>query len=81
MRERLVHTVLADDGDLDHVLLSIEKNDSKSLTIKKTHFGTEIGSCLGPVDGERLTVLAQCHWPLEAAYLLVHLNLKRNLPR
>src|SRR5260370_42383228 len=57
MRERLVHTALADGGDLDQLLFSIQKNDSKPLTIEKAHLRTEIGNCLRTVDGERLTLL------------------------
>jgi hypothetical protein len=59
MRERLIHTALANNGDFDQLLLCVQKNDSKPLPIEKTHFGTELGNCLGTVDGERLTLLPQ----------------------
>jgi hypothetical protein len=61
MRERLVDTALADRGDFDQLLLYIQKDDTEPFTIQKAHLGTEIGNCLGTVDGERLTLLPQRH--------------------
>jgi hypothetical protein len=61
MRERLINTALANRGDFDQLLLSIQKNDSKPFTIQKAHLGTEIGDCLRTVDGEGLTLLPQCY--------------------
>jgi hypothetical protein len=57
MRERLVDTALADGDDLDQLLLYFQKNDSKPLTIQKTHLGTEISDCERAIEFERLTLL------------------------
>jgi hypothetical protein len=52
---------LADGGDFDELVFGIEKNDTQRFVGQKTHLGTEPGNCLGTVDGERLTLLAQRH--------------------
>ena len=48
---------LANGRDLDQLLLSIQKNDSKPLPIQKAHFGTEVCNCLGTINPSRTTAI------------------------
>ena len=43
MGDRFVNATLADSGDLDELLFSVEQNDTEQFAIKKAHLGTELG--------------------------------------
>ena len=48
--KRLVDGALADGGDLDQVLLGIQKNDPERFTIEKAHLGTKVCDCERIID-------------------------------
>ena len=58
MSQGLIDTALADGGNVDQLLLSIEKNDAKHFTIEKAHLDTEVGDGLRTVDCDRLALLS-----------------------
>jgi hypothetical protein len=58
MSQGLIDTALADGGNVDQLLLSIEKNDAKHFTIEKAPLDTEVGDGLRTVDCDRLALLS-----------------------
>jgi hypothetical protein len=58
MSQGLIDTALADGGNVDQLLLGIEKNHAKHFTIEKAHFDTEVGDGLRTADCDRLSLLS-----------------------